>query len=191
MIGIVWENVPKHLRVILRHKWEVMKGCFHVGLFWQGIIHDYSKFFPTEFLIGVRYFQGNRSPNAAEREEFGYSKAWMHHKGRNKHHYEYWMDVDKNKSGYAAVDMPTKYFVEMIMDRIAACKTYRGKNYTDDAALEYLHMGSDKYIMNPKTYRRLEHVLTILANIRLSSHTRECPVLISVARFVSSWGMAS
>lgn len=164
MEEIIWENVKKHMKVILRHKWEVMKGCFQVGLFWQGITHDLSKFSPTEFMVGVQYFQGDRSPNAAEREALGYSTAWMHHKGRNKHHYEYWTDVSLDKTGYKAVEMPPKYFVEMIMDRIAACKIYKGKNYTDAAALEYLQLGVDKKGMHPKTYADLVYVLTMLKN---------------------------
>ena len=80
----------KHFKTITKHKLLVMEGCFKVGLYWQGITHDLSKYSPTEFLVGARYFQGTRSPNAAEREAKGYSEAWMHHKGRNRHHYEYW-----------------------------------------------------------------------------------------------------
>ena len=62
-------------------------------------MHDLSKYSREEFWTGVRYYQGNRSPNAAERETVGFSKAWLHHKGRNKHHYEYWIDVSVNKEG--------------------------------------------------------------------------------------------
>ena len=79
----------KHFRTITYHKYLVMKGCFAVGLYRQGLTHDLSKYSPAEFLVGAKYFQGNRSPNNAEREEKGYSSAWLHHKGRNRHHYEY------------------------------------------------------------------------------------------------------
>lgn len=82
----------KHFRTITYHKYLVMKGCFAVGLYRQGLTHDLSKYSPAEFLVGAKYFQGNRSPNNAEREEKGYSSAWLHHKGRNRHHYEYWID---------------------------------------------------------------------------------------------------
>ena len=106
----------QHFKTITRHKWLVFQGCARVGLYWQGITHDLSKYMPTEFLVGVRYFQGTRSPNAAEREEKGYSEAWMHHKGRNRHHYEYWTDLSYQTRQYESVEMPRKYFVEMIMD---------------------------------------------------------------------------
>ena len=81
-----------HFKTITRHKILVAKGCFKLGLYYQGIMHDMSKYSPTEFLVGVKYYQGTASPNNAEREEKGYSGAWLHHKGRNKHHLEYWID---------------------------------------------------------------------------------------------------
>ena len=70
----------------------VLKHCIKAGIFWRGLLHDLSKYSPSEFLAGVKYFQGNRSPNEMERELFGYSSAWLHHKGRNRHHFEYWND---------------------------------------------------------------------------------------------------
>ena len=84
----------RHFCTITKHKFLVMGGCFRVGLIRQGLTHDLSKYSPTEFLTGMRYYQGTRSPNAAEREDKGYSDAWMHHKGRNRHHYEYWTDMN-------------------------------------------------------------------------------------------------
>ena len=86
----------RHFKTITTHRILVMQGCFKMGLYWQGLTHDLSKYSPTEFMTGVRYYQGNKSPNAAEREEKGYSEAWLHHKGRNRHHYEYWTDVTKD-----------------------------------------------------------------------------------------------
>ena len=90
--GDISMKALKHLQTINHHKLLVMKHCFKVGLYKQGLLHDLSKYSPTEFLVGCRYYQGTRSPNNAEREATGYSTAWLHHKGRNKHHYEYWID---------------------------------------------------------------------------------------------------
>lgn len=158
------KNAKGHFMVILHHKWEVMKGCFQVGLYWQGITHDLSKFSPTEFFAGVRYFQGTRSPNARERELFGYSTAWIHHKGRNRHHFEYWTDVSSDKKHcLSGKKMPPRYLAEMTMDRIAASKTYKGDDYTDRSTLEYLLAGCDYETMHPETYRELKKILTILA----------------------------
>ncbi|MBE5868464.1 MAG: catalase [Lachnospiraceae bacterium] len=155
----------KHFKTITYHKWLVMKGCFAVGLYRQGLAHDLSKYSPTEFLVGARYFQGNRSPNNAEREEKGYSSAWLHHKGRNKHHYEYWVDYSLKESptGIIPVPMPDKYIAEMMMDRIAACKVYLGKNYTASAPLEYYKKGKDSPIIHEYTKKKLEFLLTLMA----------------------------
>ena len=152
----------KHLKTITHHKLLVMEGCFRVGLIRQGLLHDLSKYGPAEFLTGVRYYQGNRSPNAAEREDKGYSEAWMHHKGRNKHHYEYWTDLSLQTRKYESVHMPRKYLVEMVMDRRAACMTYQGKNYTPGSALEYYLTSKERYLMHPGTQMELEYILTML-----------------------------
>lgn len=155
----------KHFKTITHHKWLVMKGCFAVGLYKQGLLHDLSKYSPSEFLVGVKYFQGDRSPNNAEREAKGYSAAWLHHKGRNKHHYEYWVDYSMHEveSGISPVPMPDKYIVEMIMDRIAASKVYLHGNYTDASPLEYYRGGKSTPLMHEYTKDRLELLLTMLA----------------------------
>ena len=156
----------KHLKTILHHKALVRAGCFKVGLYRQGLFHDMSKYSPTEFFVGCRYFQGDKSPNNAEREATGYSKAWLHHKGRNKHHYEYWIDysVDKEK-GIVGQKMPVKYVVEMFMDRVAASKTYQGDNYTDVHPLEYYEDGAGKLgnMIHPETAAMLHFLLKMLA----------------------------
>ena len=157
------KNIWGHFKVITRHKFYVMRNCFRAGIPWQGITHDLSKYSPTEFIPGAKYYQGFRSPNEKEREEIGYSTAWMHHKGRNKHHYEYWTDFSVKEHGYRPVPMPWKYVVEMFCDRVAASKIYYGKDYTDSAALDYFNMRSDKYKMNLQTAQKLEFLLMMLA----------------------------
>ena len=154
-----------HLKTVTYHKYQVARGCFKVGLYWQGITHDLSKYSPTEFGVGIKYFQGFRSPNNAEREELGYSAAWLHHKGRNRHHYEYWFDYDsRSKTGeMVPVPMPDKYIAEMVMDRIAACKVYKKDSYTDASSLEYYYHGTDKAPMHSYTRECLEKILKMLA----------------------------
>lgn len=156
------KNVWEHFKTITHHRNLVCKGCFRVGLIWQGLTHDLSKYSPDEFCRGVHYYQGTRSPNAAEREEKGYSEAWMHHKGRNRHHYEYWTDLSLETKQYESVHMPRKYLVEMVMDRIAACKVYQGENYTPGSALTYLERSIERNRMHPETVRELTYILTML-----------------------------
>ena len=153
----------KHFKTITKHRNTVIKHCFKCGIGWQGLFHDLSKYSPTEFLAGARYYLGTKSPNEKERELFGYSLAWMHHKGRNKHHFEYWVDLNIESKRYEPVPMPTRYVTEMFCDRVAACKIYRGKEYTDSDALEYFLRGNARAKMHEKTADRLEEWLRMLA----------------------------
>lgn len=151
-----------HLGTVCKHRHKVFLHCIKAGIPIRGLFHDLSKFSPTEFIPGAKYWQGTRSPNEVEREKFGYSKAWMHHKGRNKHHYEYWNDIDPKTKRIEAVKMPPKYFAEMVCDRIAASKIYRGKNYENSHPLDYFLRGVGRAYMHPETAAELEKVLTIL-----------------------------
>ncbi|MCD7756190.1 MAG: DUF5662 family protein [Firmicutes bacterium] len=153
----------KHFKTITRHRMIVMGGCFRVGLYRQGLTHDLSKYSPTEFWNGARYYQGVRSPNAEEREEKGYSEAWMHHKGRNRHHYEYWTDMNRQTRCYEAVYMPRRYLAEQVMDRRAACMVYQGKDYTSASPLTYFLKSRERELMHPENRRELEFLLTMLA----------------------------
>lgn len=157
-------NAWKHFVTITHHRLVVMEGCFRVGLFKQGLLHDLSKYSWTEFKTGIEYYQGTRSPNAAEKEEKGYSEAWLHHKGRNKHHFEYWTDVSTREENWKlkGVRMPVNYLVEMVMDRIAASKIYQGKNYTDGSAYEYFSRSRDFIVMHPETKAMLDKILRML-----------------------------
>ena len=157
-------NICKHFRTITRHRHRVIAHCMKAGIGWQGLLHDLSKYTPTEFWRGARYYQGQRSPNEAEREEQGYSLAWMHHKGRNRHHFEYWVDVNPKTKRYEPVEMPLNYLIEMFCDRVAACKIYKGKDYKDDAALLYFLRGNAKNTMHPATAAELERLLRLLAD---------------------------
>ncbi|MCM1282092.1 MAG: DUF5662 family protein [Roseburia sp.] len=157
-----WE----HLKTIVRHKRLVRSGCFQVGLYRQGIMHDWSKYSPVEFLVGCKYYQGDRSPNNAEREDKGYSAAWLHHKGRNKHHLEYWIDYQAKKDGHGGMTgmkMPVRYVVEMFMDRIGASKNYQKEKYTDSSPLIYYKKGQGHYMMHADTEALLKYLLTMLA----------------------------
>lgn len=154
----------RHFQTITKHKILVMKECFRVGLYRQGLLHDLSKYTWTEFRVGCRYYQGTRSPNNAEREDKGYSSAWLHHKGRNKHHYEYWIDYSLDgKHALTGMKMPVHYVVEMFLDRIAASKVYKGKYYKDSDPLQYYLNGKAGEMMHKDTRALLEKLLNMLA----------------------------
>lgn len=159
-----WMNFWGHFKTVHEHRKEVRKICFRLGLYYQGLTHDLSKYSPGEFLVGVKYYQGTQSPNNGERKKKGYSSAWLHHKGRNKHHFEYWIDYSTRVKGATPVRMPNRYLIEMYADRIAASKTYNRGNYTDDMPLKYYQRGKNYTQINERTRIDLEKLLSMLAN---------------------------
>lgn len=152
----------KHIKTTLKHRHTVMRHCAKCGILWQGLRHDLSKYSPTELLPSIKYYQGDRSPNEAERRDKGYSEAWMHHKGRNRHHFEYWTDYDPVKREMAPIKMPVRYVKEMFCDRVAATKVYQGEKYTEAAPLEYFLNGRAKSSMHEETAALLEKLLIML-----------------------------
>ena len=146
----------KHFCTITKHRHRVIAHCFKAGIGFQGLFHDLSKYAPVEFLAGARYYQGNRSPNEREREIFGYSAAWLHHKGRNRHHFEYWNDLNPKTKLYEPVRMPLRYVKEMFCDRVAASKIYQGEAYTDAHPITYFLRGNARAKMHTDTADLLE-----------------------------------
>ena len=155
----------KHFKTITKHRHAVIVHCFKAGIGFQGLFHDLSKYSPTEFIPGIMYYQGTRSPNEGEREAIGFSKAWMHHKGRNRHHFEYWTDYDHKTKKMKGMPMPDNYIKEMFCDRVAASKIYQGDNYTDDSPLKYFEWGRDRRsdLIHEETSQKLEFLLKMLA----------------------------
>lgn len=153
----------KHFKTITKHRHVVIKHCFKAGILWQGLRHDLSKYSPTEFMPGAKYYVGFRSPNEGERERNGHSLAWIHHKGRNKHHFEYWTDYNTKSKVVEPVKMPMKYVAEMFCDRVAAGKIYNGDKYTDQSPLEYFLRAKGRRVIHQETSDLLESLLTELA----------------------------
>ncbi len=159
-----YERWIGHWKTITRHKVLVMRYCFRIGLYRQGLLHDMSKYMPSEFLAGVKYYQGGRrSPNNAEREALGCSRAWLHHKGRNKHHLEYWIDYSPNPPYLlCGMEIPLCYVAEMFCDRVAASKNYERDQYTDASAYQYYEKSKGHYLLHENTEKLLESLLIML-----------------------------
>lgn len=155
-------NVIKHFKLITIHRWYVFRNCWKAGIPLRGLIHDLSKYSPTEFCESVKYYQGNRSPIDDCKEANGYSRAWLHHKGRNTHHYEYWQDnFDK---GGEALMMPYPDALEMVCDYLAAGKAYMKKNFTYKAEYEWWQKKIEKPIaMHSNTKNYVDMMLKTMA----------------------------
>lgn len=150
-------NVFKHIKLVMNHKWVVFKLCCKIGQPWRGFMHDWSKFSPIEFFESIKYYNGHKSPITVCKAEKGYSEAWLHHKGRNKHHYQYWTDLsipDKT------IIMPYKYAAEMVCDQLAAGIVYNGKKWTNHTQLDYYMNVERKNLINPHIDNFLRAVFT-------------------------------
>ncbi len=157
-------NIWGHFSTITRHRHKVIAHCAKAGILWQGLRHDLSKYTFSEFFSGAKHYSdGGRSPNERERELLGYSNAWLHHKGRNKHHFEYWTDYDPVERKICPVKMPMNYVAEMFCDRVAASKIYQKDNYNSRHPLEYFEKGKNHRFIHPETSELLESWLTMLA----------------------------
>jgi len=137
----------KHIKLVMKHKWVVFKLCCKVGIPWRGFMHDWSKFSPIEFWESVKYYDGQKSPISLCKVDKGYSEAWLHHKGRNKHHPEYWVDTSLPEK---AVILPYNYAAEMICDKIAAGIVYSGKKWQLDTQIKYYMKERECYITHPQ-----------------------------------------
>ncbi len=148
----------KHFITITKHKYYVGVECFKRDMYWQGITHDLSKYSFTEFFTSARYFQGNRSPIEAEKQDKGYSIAWLNHKAKNKHHWIYWTDRVGGKE--IAIEMPEKYVKEMVCDFIGAGKAYNKGKWTPNMPLDYYNnVEKSKMLLHPKTKEMFERML--------------------------------
>lgn len=107
----------KYFKTICIHKWYVFVECYKLGIIWQGIIHDMSKFSPSEFFASAKYYNGDGN-------DYKYQLAWLHHKSHNKHHWEYWVDWNSSNGEYILTQIPMKYIKEICADMIGASKAY-------------------------------------------------------------------
>ena len=156
------KNAIGHFKTITRHRHAVIRHCRKAGILWQGLRHDLSKYAPIEFSQGIKYYSGTHSPNETERENKGYSEAWLHHKGRNRHHFEYWTDYNPIEKKVRPVKMPVRFVAEMFCDRVAASKIYQGKNYSENHPIEYFERGKDRRFIHPETSDLIESWLVML-----------------------------
>lgn len=151
------KNIIKHFQLITKHKIVVFVLCVKAGQPFRGLMHDWSKYSITEFWESVRYYDGTRSPINVCWEEKGYSEAWLHHKGRNKHHYEYWYDP---KAPEKTPVIPYPYAVEMVCDRVAAGMVYQGKNFNQKEPLKFLEKEKENEKISSFINEKIEQFLT-------------------------------
>jgi hypothetical protein len=109
-------------------------------------------------LVCSKYFQGDGSPIAKEKDEKKYSIAWLHHKAHNKHHWDYWVDFCDGE--LVMVPMPDRYIKEMFCDMIGASKAYTGKKFSKREPLDYFLTHKDAWKMHEGSKEKLQEMLT-------------------------------
>lgn len=159
----LYQRFTGHLKTINTHRHLVMFTCFKCGMYEQGLKHDLSKYSPVEFIPSVRYFQGNRSPIGEEKKQCGYSLAWLHHKGRNRHHWEYWTDRLEGSTQVECIEMPFRYMLESVIDRICASKVYMKENYSKDEPLRFFLNSKEIHVMHKNTAAQITYLLKYLS----------------------------
>lgn len=153
-------KVLNHLKLITVHKWKVFKNCCYAGIPLQGILHDLSKYSPTEFIESIKYYTGDHSPIDECKKINGYSMAWYHHRGRNKHHWEFW--VDNFEKGITAPIIPYKYAVEMICDFLSAGQVYQKENWSFESEYKWWKCKLKTAVMHPVIARFVDHTLAMM-----------------------------
>ncbi len=177
--------MPPHLnyfRYVLRHKWFVFLALLSVwcanpwaiGLLWQGIVHDLSKFRPSEWFPYVDYFYGGPHPEANHgdmRNWFGdvgtkawvdarFDAAWNHHQKRNPHHWQYWV-LREDDGETKPLEMPEHYLIEMLADWEGAGRAITGKANTP----EWYAKNRDKIVLHPATRRIVDYRLAVFESV--------------------------
>ena len=151
-----------HLHTINTHRHLVMTMCFKCGMYKQGLLHDLSKYSFVEFWSGVKYFDGSKSPITLEKQDKGYSLGWLHHKGRNKHHWEYWIDRLSHQRQISVIEMPFNYVIECVLDKIAASKVYKKEDYTLDYPYNFFMNSYEIHVMNQTNAKQIAILLDYL-----------------------------
>lgn len=167
--GVRMKNLIKHFCIVTKHKFIVFSWCFSMGYFWLGLKHDLSKYSFCEFIESAKYYNGVQSPIDIAKRVKGYSIAWQHHKGHNKHHWEYWLDKLGTKENIA-IKMPFKHVVEMFCDFIGAGKSYSKKYWNFDTPITYHNATKQSRIFNDKTLELFE---VLLNNLSISKNKRQ------------------
>ncbi len=150
----------KYLSYVLRHKWYVLVECWKVGIVWRGLIHDLSKFLPSEWFPYANYFYRPRP-----KQSVGYMKpvdsgdaafdfAWLLHQKRNDHHFQWWI-LPEDDGDTKVLPMSDAARREMLADWRGAG---RAQGYGDNTLAWYLK-NKDKMRLHTNARRKVEAML--------------------------------
>lgn len=115
----------QYLWLTIKHKAFVLRaGLWTKAPLWRLVIHDWSKFMPSEAPHYGRQFFGDKGDPA------GFARAWLHHQNSNPHHWEYWIPRSAHNRGDGdkePLEMPEWAVREMAADWMGASRVYEGR----------------------------------------------------------------
>lgn len=151
MLKSHWAN----LKYLLTHKWFVALECAKLGLYWQALVHDLSKFRPSEWNAYAEFFSCPLDPKP-EDVRGRFIDAWAAHLRRNPHHWQYWV-TPKDTGGRHVLRMPEKYAKEMVADWRGASLALKGR----DESREWYLERRKTILLHPETRKLVEELLGI------------------------------
>lgn len=163
--NLTLKKIFGHLKTIHTHRKWVRHYCFLAGIPWRGLTHDLSKYSPVEFWESVKFWCSTRSPIEIAKENQGYSLAWLHHRGHNRHHWEYWYD-DFEKGGIARL-IPKKDFTELVCDYLGAAHAYEKQGFSFAHELHWWKTKRDKVKMNKLNIKMLDMIFSSFAEMEM------------------------
>lgn len=154
-------NHLRYLRYVIKHKYFVFQAGMelHVPL-WRLIIHDWTKFLPSEWFPYRRFFYGSipssKSGGPKRKATYEFECAWNLHQKRNDHHWQHWVRIGDDGT-IVPLPMSPNAFREMIADWKGAGKAITGKDDTD----EWYMKNRDQMLLHPNTRLWVEEWLHV------------------------------
>jgi hypothetical protein len=144
------KTIARYTWQVLRHKWFVFVECWHAGIPVRGILHDLSKFLPSEFFAYAAYFYGPE----ARKDSAAFDLAWLRHQKRNPHHWQWWL-LPLDDGGTNALPMSQGARLEMLCDWTGAGRAYGG-----NGTLAWYAKNCDRMVLNADTRAWVEAELS-------------------------------
>jgi hypothetical protein len=142
-------------------------------IYWRGLTHDLSKFFPKEFIPYANYFYGNNGETKPIRNKTGYYKstetgdekfdrAWMHHQHHNAHHWQYWGVIEDDTGIFKPIKIDHVFLLEMICDWVGAGKAQGHFSPRNDKYFETRkwYIANHKHMtIHPESKKEIEKII--------------------------------
>lgn len=117
--------------------------------------HDASKYSDKEYAAYDKYFYEYSNKKKPKEIRDAFNLAWLHHIHNNPHHWQYWVLVNDD-SGTIALDMPSHYILEMILDWWSF--SWKSNNLYE--VFDWYETHKEKMILSDTTRLIVEYILS-------------------------------